>query len=85
MDNTSITMSALKANFAASLDLLADVVRNPAFKPEDVERKRSVLLARIAEEKTEPQGSRFECFRRSSMAPRIPMACLSQGREPRRG
>ena len=56
MDNTTITLSALKPNLAASLDLLADVVRNPAFKPEEVERKRAVLLARIAGEKTQPQG-----------------------------
>ena len=56
MDNTTITLSALKANLGASLDLLADVVRNPAFRAEDVERKRAVLLARIAAEKTEPQG-----------------------------
>lgn len=56
MDNTTITLSALKANLGASLDLLADVVRNPAFRTEDVERKRAVLLARIAAEKTEPQG-----------------------------
>ena len=56
MDNTTITVSALKPNLAASLDLLADVVRNPAFKPEDVERKRAVLLTRIASEKTQPQG-----------------------------
>ena len=56
MDNTTISLSALKANLPASLDLLADVVRHPAFKAEDVERKRAVLLARIAEEKTEPQS-----------------------------
>jgi zinc protease len=56
MDNTTVTVSALKPNLAASLDLLADVVRNPAFKPEDVERKRAVLLTRIASEKTQTQG-----------------------------
>ena len=56
MDNTTISLSALKANLPASLDLLADVVRNPAFKPEEVERKRAVLSPRIAKEKTEPQG-----------------------------
>lgn len=55
-DNTTISLSALKPNLGASLDLLADVVRNPAFRPEDVERKRAVLLARIAAEKTEPEG-----------------------------
>jgi zinc protease len=56
MDTTSVYLSALKPNLAPSLDLLADVVRNPAFKPEEVERKRAVLLSRIASEKTQPQG-----------------------------
>jgi zinc protease len=56
MDNTTISLSALKPNLALSLDLLADLVRNPAFKPAEVERKRAALLAQIAAEKTEPQG-----------------------------
>jgi predicted Zn-dependent peptidase len=56
MDNTTISLSALKPNLAQSLDLLADIVRNPAFKPDEVERKRAALLARIASEKTQPQG-----------------------------
>lgn len=56
MDTTTVSLSALKPNLAPSLDLLADVIENPAFKPEDVERKRAALLARIASEKTQPQG-----------------------------
>ena len=56
MDNTTISLSALKPNLQLSLDLLADVVRNPALTPAEVERKRAALLARIAAEKTEPQG-----------------------------
>jgi predicted Zn-dependent peptidase len=56
MDNTTISLSALKPNLGPSLELLADVIRNPAFKPDEVERKRAALLARIASEKTQPQG-----------------------------
>ena len=56
MDRTTVSLSALKPNLAASLDLLADVVRSPAFRPDDVERQRAALLAQIAEEKTQPQG-----------------------------
>ena len=56
MDNTSIGLFALKPNLAPSLDLMADIVRNPAFNPDDIERQRAVLLARIATEKTQPQG-----------------------------
>ena len=56
MDSTNVAMFALKPNLAASLDLLADVVRNPAFEPSEIERKRAVLLAQIAAEQTQPQG-----------------------------
>jgi len=56
MDRTTVALSALKPNLAPSLDLLADIVRNPAFRPDDIERKRATLLAQIGEEKTQPQG-----------------------------
>ncbi len=56
MDSTSVTLFALKPNLAPSLDLLADVIQNPAFKPEEVERLRGQLLARIASEKTQPNS-----------------------------
>ena len=41
---------------APSLDLLADIVRNPAFAPGEVERLRGQQLAAIASEMTQPQG-----------------------------
>jgi predicted Zn-dependent peptidase len=56
MDRTTIGMTALTPNLGASLDLLADVVRNPAFAPAEVERVRAQQLARIAAELTQPQA-----------------------------
>ncbi|SOB79802.1 Predicted Zn-dependent peptidase [Sphingomonas guangdongensis] len=56
LDSTSVSVAALKANLAPSLDLLADIVRNPAFAPGEVERLRTAQLARIASEMTQPQG-----------------------------
>ena len=56
MDSTNVGIFAMKPNLAPSLDLFADIIRNPAFKPEDIERQRAVLLARIATEKTQPQS-----------------------------
>jgi len=56
MDRTSVTMFALKPNLAPSLDLMSDIVRNPAFAPADIERLRAQLLAGIAAENTAPRG-----------------------------
>ncbi len=56
MDTTSVGLFALKPNLAPSLDLLADIVRNPAFAPAEVDRLRGQLLTGIAAEKTQPNG-----------------------------
>lgn len=56
MDRTNVGLYALKPNLSASLDLLADVVQNPAFAPTEVERLRGQLLSKIASEKTQPFG-----------------------------
>jgi predicted Zn-dependent peptidase len=56
LDRTRIQMYALTPNLARSLDLLADVIRNPAFKPEELERVRARQLTRIASEMTEPEA-----------------------------
>jgi predicted Zn-dependent peptidase len=56
MDRTVVGMAALTPNLDASLDLLSDIVRNPAFDPAEVERLRAQQLARISAEMTQPQG-----------------------------
>lgn len=54
LDRTNIGISALSANLGLSLDLLADVIRNPAFKPEEVNRVRVQQLSGIAAELKDP-------------------------------
>ena len=56
LDRTTVSLTALSTQLAASLDLLADVIRNPAFAPAEVERIRQQQLAGIAAELTQPQG-----------------------------
>jgi zinc protease len=54
LDRTAVTLTALTPNLGPSLDLLADVIRNPAFDPREVERLRQQQLAGIAAELTNP-------------------------------
>ena len=56
LDSCNIGANVLAANLAPSLQLLADVVRNPAFRDADVDRVRAQWLAGIAQEKTQPVG-----------------------------
>jgi len=56
MDRTNVSMFALKANLAPSLDLLADVIQRPTFVPAEIERLRNQVLAGIAAENSQPRG-----------------------------
>ena len=54
MDRDAATLTAVSANLTPSLTLLADVLRNPAFTPAEVERLRAQRLAALASEATQP-------------------------------
>ncbi len=54
LDTTGLSMSALKENLGASLDILADVLRNPAFEQSEIEKLRKRWLAGIEQEKASP-------------------------------
>ncbi len=54
LDMTGVTLSALKDNLAPSLDIMADVVRNPAFDNGEIEKLRARWLAQIEQEKAQP-------------------------------
>ncbi|MGQ0661510.1 M16 family metallopeptidase [Sphingosinicella sp.] len=56
LDRTAVTMTAMTPALGASLDLLADMIRNPAFAPAEIERIRQQRLALIAAEMTQPQA-----------------------------
>ena len=53
-DRSLATLSALSANLGPSLDILADVVRNPAFAPAEVERVKAQTLTGIAQLQKDP-------------------------------
>ena len=56
LDRTSVSLFALVPNMARSLDLLADIVKNPAFDAKELERLRVQQLNGIEEERSDPQG-----------------------------
>ena len=53
-DGSGLAMSCLAGKFAAALTLGADVVENPAFKKDEIERERSHRLTAIAQQKDRP-------------------------------
>jgi zinc protease len=54
MDATFVTVGALKKNFDAALDLLADVVQRPSFPAEEIERQRASRLAQLVQQRQSP-------------------------------
>jgi predicted Zn-dependent peptidase len=55
-DTSAVTLDALTANLEPSLALMADVVRNPAFRADDVARLKDQRLAAIAQQLASPMG-----------------------------
>ncbi|PWK92331.1 M16 family metallopeptidase [Fulvimonas soli] len=56
LDHCNVSLNALDDKLAPSLDLFADIVRNPALRDADVARVRGQWLAGIAQEKSQPVG-----------------------------
>jgi predicted Zn-dependent peptidase len=56
LDTSTVTLSALTERLDASLGLLADVALRPTFAEAEIDRVRKQWLARIAQEKTQPQS-----------------------------
>lgn len=56
LDMSVVSLSALKDQLGPSLGLYADVIRNPGFDQEEIDRMRPRVLAQIEQEKTQPVG-----------------------------
>lgn len=54
LDMSTVSLSALKPNLDASLALAADVVRNPAFNQDEIDRLKPRWIQSIAQEKAQP-------------------------------
>ncbi len=55
-DRSTFTLSALTANLAPSLDLMRQVMREPAFNPADLERVRTQAVTGIRQSMKSPEG-----------------------------
>ena len=54
LDMSNVSLSALKSNLDASLNIFADVVLNPSFPDEDFKRLQKQTMAQIQREKATP-------------------------------
>ncbi|MGJ8668432.1 MAG: M16 family metallopeptidase [Oceanococcus sp.] len=54
LDTLSVSLSAVTTRLAPALDLYREIIREPAFPTEELERLRPRLLAGIAQEKASP-------------------------------
>jgi len=56
LDNSNITMNALRSNFDKSLDLFTDVLLNPIFPEKDLDRLKKEQILAIKQEQSQPVG-----------------------------
>jgi zinc protease len=64
LDFSVVSLSALKENLDASLDVYADVILNPAFAENELERLKRLQLSQIQQEKVDPQSMALRVFPR---------------------
>jgi zinc protease len=55
-EETRISVSGLKSNFAQGLTLLADMALNPVFNPAEVERRKASRLGALAQQRSSPES-----------------------------
>jgi len=56
LDMSTVSVSALKSELVPSLNLFADIIKNPAFDQDEIDRMRPRILAGIEQEKNQPVG-----------------------------
>ena len=79
LDRSSVTLSSLSANLAPSLDLLGDIVKNPAFATAELERVRVQRLTGIAQLQKDPNGIGQRVLPALLYGPDHPYAILAGG------
>jgi predicted Zn-dependent peptidase len=80
-DRSSVSLSALSANLAPSLALMADIVRTPAFRADDIERVRGQLVTAVEEARTDPNSMAARAYMRTIFGPNHPYGTTALGDE----
>lgn len=62
LDQSVVSLSALKDNLSPSLDLMADVVMNPSFPQKEFDRLQKEQLASIEQENAQPTAMALRAF-----------------------
>jgi zinc protease len=81
MDNSSALVSVLKRNVPAAMQLLADVVLNPTFPAEEVERQRGQRLSQLVEQRQDPGVVASKVLAAALYGPRHPYGYSELGTE----
>jgi zinc protease len=81
MDATSISARSLSKNFAATLDLVADVALRPSFPAEEVERQRASRLAQLVQQRDNPGQVATQVTSLALYGPRHPYGYTELGTE----
>jgi len=80
-NSTSVSMTALSARLDPSLDLYADVIRNPAFRQEDFQRTRTLQIAGIQQSNRNPGSIASRVISREMYGPTSPYGRPASGTE----
>lgn len=79
LETTTVHLNALKETLPDALALMADVVENPAFKAEDIERVRGIVLTDLAAKKGNPRALAGDSFAKLLWGDKNPWGLPSGG------
>jgi len=79
LETTTVHLNALKDTLPEALALMSDVLQNPAFKGEDIERVRGLLLTGLAAKKGNPGALTRDDFAKMIWGDKNPWGLPSGG------
>ncbi|MES2833206.1 MAG: pitrilysin family protein [Pseudomonadota bacterium] len=81
VDSTTVSMTAIDSRLQPSLDLYADVILNPAFRPEDFQRARAQQISAIQQANRNPGAIANKVMAAAIYGPENPYGRPASGSE----